>query len=90
MVNPVIDFWCENPIAWGEMLAQLGERVQAPLVQRLSGTKNLRLITSILKYLEDKGTAEARPAVEAYLDYPDSIIRHSARATLDAINSRYN
>ena len=59
-------------------------------MQRLSGTKNLRLITSILKYLEDKGTAEARPAVEEYLDYLDSIIRHSARATLDAINSRYN
>ncbi len=90
MVEPVIDFWCENPIAWGEMLAQLGPRVQPTLVRRLSDTKNLRLITSILKYLEEKGTAEAIPVVEAYLDYPDSIIRHSARATIDAINSRQN
>lgn len=88
MVNPVIDCWCDNPIAWGEMLNLLGYRVQAPLLARLASTKNIRLITTILKYLEDRGTAEAIPAVEPFLDYPDSIIRHSARATLAAIKSR--
>lgn len=90
MVNPVVDFWCENPIAWGEMLNQLGYRVQTPLLERLTATKNIRLITSILKYLEERGTAEAASAVEPFLDYPDSIIRHSARATLAAIKSRSN
>ncbi len=88
MVNPIIDFWCENPIAWGESLNQLGYRVQSPLVDRLSKTSNIRLITSILKYLEDRGTAEALPAVEPFLEYPDSIIRHSARTTQKAIQSR--
>lgn len=88
MVNPIVDFWCENPIAWNEMLNQLGYRVQLPLLTRLSNTGNIRLITSILKYLEERGSADALPAVEKFLDYPDSIIRHSARATLNAINSR--
>ena len=90
MVNPVIDYWCENPISWGEMLNQLGYRVQAPLLERLATTKNIRLITTILKYLQERGTAEAVPAVEPFLDYPDSIIRHSARTTISAINSRSN
>ena len=88
MVNPIVDYWCENPIAWADMLNALGYRVQGALLERLGHSKNLRLITSILKYLEDRGSQEAIPAVEAFLDYPDSIIRHSARATLSAIQSR--
>lgn len=88
MINPVIDFWCENPIMWGEMLNQLGPRVQQPLLDRLSATSNIRLITTILKYLEDRGSQDALPVVEKFLDYPDSIIRHSARATQAAIMSR--
>ena len=90
MVNPIIDFWCENPIAWNDTLNRLGYRVQTPLVERLGKTSNIRLITSILKYLEDRGTAEAVPVVENFLEYPDSIIRHSARTTLKAIQSRSN
>ena len=88
MVNPIIDFWCENPIAWNETLNRLGYRVQTPLVERLNKTTNIRLITSILKYLEERGTAEALPVVETFLEYPDSIIRHSARSTMKTIQSR--
>lgn len=88
MANPIIDFWCENPISWNDTLNQLGYRVQAPLLNRLSTSSNIRLITTILKYLEDRGTAEALPVVEKFLEYPDSIIRHSARATQRAIQSR--
>ena len=88
MVNPVLDFWCENPIAWGEMLNQLGDRVQAPLLERLSGTNNIRLITTILNYLEDHGTADALPVVEKFFEYPDTIIRHSAHTTSEAIKAR--
>lgn len=88
MVNPIVEFWCENPIAWKEMLNLLGLRVQAPLVDRLGRTNNIRLIGSILKFLEEKGTKDALPAVEAFLDYPDSIIRHSARTACDALKGR--
>lgn len=88
MVRPIVDMWCENPIAWDETLDMLGNRVQALLLVRLTKTNNIRLITSILKYLEKRGTPEALPAVESFLEYPDSIIRHSARMTQKAINGR--
>lgn len=88
MVEPIIDFWCENPIAWSDKLNLLGYRVQTPLLNRLSKATNIRLITTILKYLETHGTAEALPAVEPFLEYPDSVIRHSARTTYKAIQSR--
>ena len=88
MVNPVLDYWCENPIAWNEMLHQLGDRVQAPLLERLASTNNLRQITSILKYLEARGTKEALPVLKRFLEYPDSIIRHSANTTYEAIRNR--
>ena len=88
MVDPVLDFWCENPIAWNEMLYQLGGRVQKPLLSRLSSTNNLRQITSILKYLETRGTRDALPVLERFLEYPDSIIRHSARISYEAIQNR--
>lgn len=88
MVGPIIEFWCENPIAWNEMLNLLGLRVQRPLVDRLGRTNNIRLIGSILKFLEEKGTRDALPAVEPFLEYPDSIIRHSARTACDALKSR--
>ena len=88
MVNPVLDYWCENPIEWNEMLYMLGDRVQAPLLSRLSSTSNLRQITSILKYLETRGTKEALPVLERFLEYPDSIIRHSARMAREAILKR--
>lgn len=88
MVEPIIDFWCENPIAWGDELNLLGYRVQTPLLTRLSKASNIRLITTILKYLEEHGTSEALPSVEPFLEYPDSVIRHSARTTYKAIQSR--
>lgn len=88
MVNPVLDFWCENPVAWNEMLYQLGNRVQAPLLSRLSSTSNMRQITSIIKYLETHGTKDALPVLERFLEYPDSIIRHSARTAREAILKR--
>lgn len=88
MVNPILDFWCQNPMGWAEMLNMLGYRVQTPLLERLKETKNIRLIGSILKYLEEQGTSEALPAIEPFLEYPDSIIRHSARAAAHSIRYR--
>ena len=88
MVEPIIDFWCENPMAWSDMLNLLGYRVQAPLLNRLSKATNIRLITTILKYLEERGSSDALPVVEPFLEYSDSVIRHSARTTYKAIQSR--
>lgn len=88
MVKPVVDMWCENPVVYGELLNLLGYRVQQPLVQRLQETTDIRLAGVILKYLEVHGTREALPAVEPFMEHPDSIIRHSARSTYNALQNR--
>lgn len=88
MVKPIVDYWCDNPIAWNEMLVKLGPQVQPALLSKLANADNIRLITSILKYLEDRGTPDALAAVEKFFEYPDSIIRHSARAAHKSIQVR--
>ena len=75
-------------MALTESLNMLGYRVQTPLLERLRNTTNLRLIGSILKYLEERGTKEALPVVETFLEYPDSIIRHSAKTTYKTLQNR--
>lgn len=88
MVKPVVEMWCENPIAWAEMLNMLGYRVQPMLVGKLKNATDIRLIGTILKYLEQHGTKEALPEVEKLLEHQDSIIRHSARTTQTALQNR--
>ena len=88
MVKPVVDMWCENPVAYGDMLKLLGYRVQRPLIERLQATSDIRLAGGILKYLEAHGTRDALPAVEPFMEHSDSIIRHSARSTYNALQSR--
>ena len=88
MVKPVVDMWCENPVAYGDMLKLLGYRVQRPLIERLQATSDIRLAGGILKYLEAHGTREALPAEEPFMEHSDSIIRHSARSTYNALQSR--
>ena len=88
MVKPVVEMWCENPIAWAEMLNMLGYRVQPMLVGKLKNATDIRLIGTILKYLEQHGTKEALPEVEKLLEHQDSIIRHSARTTQAALQNR--
>lgn len=88
MVQPVVDMWCESPVAWGGMLNMLGYRVQPLLMNKLKTATDIRLIGTILKYLEQHGTKEAMPAVEPYLEHQDSIIRHSARVTQAALQNR--
>ena len=83
-----VEFWCENPVAWASSLKSLGLRVQAPLLDRLQTTNSIRQIGAILKYLQDNGTKDALPVVELFSDHPDSIIRHSARTTIEALRKR--
>ena len=88
MVKPIVDLWCENPIAWTEMLNLLGYRGQPFLIERLKHTSDIRLTGAILKYLEEHGSKEAMPAVEPLLEHQDSIIRHSARSAYNALQNR--
>lgn len=88
MVTPIVALWSENPVVWNEMLNLLGFRAQPQLLAKLNSSNNIRQIGAILKYLEAHGTKDALPAIEPFLEYSDSIIRHTARAAVNAIQSR--
>lgn len=88
MVNPIVEFWCENPIAWGNTLARLGIRTQEPLLAKLKSTDSLRQIGAIIRYLRDYGDARAIPGITPFTEHQDSIIRHSAQETINALKAR--
>lgn len=88
MVEPIVEFWCENPIVWGNTMARLGIRVQDALVSKLKSTDSLRQIGTIIRYLRDYGDARAIPAITPFTEHQDSIIRHSAQETINALKAR--
>lgn len=88
MVEPIVAFWCENPIAWARPMAQLGGRTQEPLLEKLRSSNNIRLTGTIIRYLKDYGSAEALEDIKPFLSHQDSIIRHTAQDAINAIESR--
>lgn len=89
MVEPVLEFWLENPLVWGAMLDRLGARAQGTLLQRLKEPESVGQTNAILKYLKEHGTAEAIPTVKEVSESTDSnLIRRSAEDTLRALQSR--
>lgn len=88
MVEPIVEFWCENPIAWTETMSRLGIRTQEPLLEKLRATDNIRRIGTIIRYLKDYGDARALPDIKPFLTHQDSIIRHTAQDAIRAIESR--
>lgn len=88
MVEPIVDMWCENPIAWNEMLNLIGLGAQRTLIGRLKVETDIRLIGTMIKFLQEHGTTEALPAIEPFLEHADSIIRHSAKTAYSAIQER--
>lgn len=88
MVEPVVEFWMENPIAWTEPMSHLGIRTQEPLLVKLRSTDNLRLIGSIIRYLKDYGDKRAVEDIKRFLTHQDSIVRHTAQDAVRAIEAR--
>lgn len=88
MVEPIVEFWCQNPIAWTEVMGQLGIRTQAPLLEKLRKADNLRSIGTIIRYLKDYGDARAIDDIKPFLTHQDSIIRHTAQDTIRVLETR--
>lgn len=88
MVEPIVDMWAANPVVWGRILSQLGSRAEEKMLELLSRTDSIQLIGAILKYIQDFGTKKSLPVVEKYIDHPDSLISHTARATLSELKNR--
>lgn len=88
MVEPILAYWLENPLAWNKVMGKLGARAQTPMLAKLE-EDNMGQANVILKYLKDYGTAEAIPAVEAFAEKANSnLLRRSAEDTLRALRSR--
>lgn len=90
MMEPVVQLWSANPIAWSEMISALGSRAEQHLIAKVTLNTDLQLLDSVLKYLADYGTSKSISALEALLEHPDSLIRHKTEKTLNAIRSRGN
>lgn len=89
MVEPVVQLWLSNPLAWEQALSQMAWRVQPKLVQHLqSGQASIQEINSIFRFLQSNGTQDAIPAVKAQLEHSDSFVRYSARELLKVLETR--
>lgn len=89
MIAPIMEFWFENPLVWQQYVEKLGPlKVQPTIFARLRKTKNIREINNILRYLQKFGTTAAIPEIQKFMDHSDSIIRHTARETMKALESR--
>lgn len=89
MVEPIVQLWLDNPLAWNEMLSALGPRAEEVLISRLNPEADLHLLDSLMKYLSTYGSSKAIPSLEKLLEHPDSLVRHKAGATINDIKSRY-
>lgn len=88
MVEPVIAYWLLNSIAWSQQLNALSWRVQPKLLEVMQGKASIKDLNMILRYLQNNGNEDAIPVVKKLMDHPDSIIRYSARTTLQALEKQ--
>lgn len=89
MVEPILSFWLENPLAWNAVLGKLGNRAQKPMLEKLKNPENMGQANVILKFLKDHGTAEAIPAVQEFAAKANSnLLQRSAEDALKALRSR--
>ncbi len=88
MVAPVVEMWAVNPVAWNGMLTSIGSKAEDEIIKLLASTDSLQLISTILNYMSEHGTAKSIPAVEKLLSHPDSIVSHSAKNALEVLKNR--
>lgn len=85
MVQPVVEMWKNNPLAWGGMLNELGSKAESAVLQVLDNTQDHQQLNACLKFLEYHGGSRSIPVVRRFLNHPDSLIARSARTTLERL-----
>jgi hypothetical protein len=88
MVEPVVQMWVANPIAWKGMIELLGNKVEDSLLKRVNTQSDLQTLDAAMLFLEDNGTMKCVPLLEKLLQHPDSLIAHKAGKTLSAVKAR--
>lgn len=88
VLDPIVEQWYADPIAWGASMNQLGRAVQPKLVAQLQRSESLRQVNSIIRYLRDYGDAQAIPAIQPFTQNSDSLISHAAQEAVKALEQR--
>lgn len=88
MVEPVVQMWIANPIAWKGMIELLGNRVEDSLMKRVNAQSELQTLDAAMLFFEDNGTPKCIPLLESLQQHPDSLIAHKAGKTLEAVKAR--
>lgn len=89
MIEPVVQMWLGNPVAWGEILSLMENRVENALLARVTAKSDLKILDDSLKFFADYGTSKALPLVEELTGHRDSLISHKAHQTLEKIKNRH-
>ncbi len=88
MVEPVLQMWAENPVAWGDVMTRLGSHAEDKMLTLITPGSDIQMLDAALKYFASYGSAKAIPLVEQLAQHPDSLIRHKAEQTLEMLRSR--
>ncbi len=88
MVEPVVQMWIANPLAWKGMIELLGNRVEDSLLKRVNAQSELQTLDAAMLFFEDNGTLKCIPLLESLQQHPDSLIAHKAGKTLEAVKAR--
>ncbi|MGN0869371.1 MAG: hypothetical protein ACI4O9_07605 [Akkermansia sp.] len=88
VLDPIVEQWCADPMAWGESMNQLGKAVQPKLLARLQQADSLRQVNSIIRFLRDHGDAQAIPAIQPFTRNSDSLISHAAQEAVKTLEQR--
>ncbi len=88
MVEPVVQMWVANPIAWKSMVEFLGNKVEDSILKQVNAQSSLQTLDAAMLYFEDYGTTKCMPLLEELLQHPDSLIAHKAGKTLAVVKAR--
>ncbi len=88
MVEPIIQMWIANPVAWSDIIPLLGNKVESALLARVTPQSDLQILDGSLKFFADFGSERAIPLVESLTSHGDALISHKAIQTLAEIRKR--
>ena len=88
MVEPVLQMWADNPVAWGDVMTRLGSHAEDKMITLITPGSDIQMLDAALKYFASYGTEKAIPLIEQLTQHSDSLIRHKAGQTLETLRSR--
>ena len=88
MVQPVVDFWAQDPVNRSNAIVLLGSAAEEAVLNSAGNGEDPQKLHALLNYLSLCGTERCVPLLESLLKHPDDLTRHSAEATLLRVRER--